>query len=278
MKDEQMQSLLDTWYRDRDEAPRDANGEVSRVMARVPQIRQRSRWWPPSFDRGTQTPTASDTIEYQPSPVPATNSHTPTVIGRTSSMLSPVKAITAGAIVFAIGGVMLIAQPFNQQDSMPGAATDAERAAPVEFTGQWWFNGPERLTPTETDGDPGMSRGGAWLQSPTNATDARFGGSVTVFSNDDWYSGGNAVYHDAWRVENADGAWQSEPVYNVDFADGSSSGLTAVFHGEGGYEGLVAVVDMEMVRMEQGDSQYFELNGVIFDGDLPPEPEARPLQ
>ena len=188
-------------------------------------------------------------------------------------MLSPVKAITAGAIVFVLGGAFLIAQPFNQPSSVPGATTDAERAAPVEFTGQWWFNGPERLTPTETDGDPGMSRGGAWLQSPTNATDARFTGSVTVFDNVDWYSGGNAVFHDAWRVENADGAWLSDPVYSVDFADGSNSGLTAVFHGEGGYEGLVAVVDMEMVRMEQGDSQYFELNGVIFDGDLPPEPE-----
>ena len=161
--------------------------------------------------------------------------------------------------------------------SVVGAAAQEGPAAPVEFTGSWYFNGADRLTATETDGDPSTSRGGAWLQSPTNATDPRFEGLVTVFSNDDWYSGGNAVYHDAWRVENEDGAWQSDPGYNVDFADGSSSGLTAVFHGEGAYAGLVAIVDMELVRMEQGDSQYFELNGVIFDGDLPPEPEARPL-
>ena len=161
--------------------------------------------------------------------------------------------------------------------SVVGAAAQEGAAAPVEFTGLWFFAGSERLTPTETDGDPSTTRGGAWFQSPANATDPRFQGNVTVFDNADWYSGDNGVYHDAWRVENADGAWQSEPVYSVDFADGSNSGLTAVFHGEDGYAGLVAVVDMELVRMEQGDSQYFELNGVIFDGDLPPEPEARPL-
>ncbi len=39
-------------------------------------------------------------------------------------MFSPANAITAGALVFAIGGVMLIAQPFDQQVSVLGATTD----------------------------------------------------------------------------------------------------------------------------------------------------------
>ncbi len=192
-------------------------------------------------------------------------------------MFSPVKAITAGALVFALGGVMLIAQPFDQQSSLPGTTTDEERAAPVEFSGTWFFGGGDRLAPSETDGDPGASRGGAWYQTVRSMTDPRFDGEVTIFDNLDEYSGGNVVFNDAWRVENADGAWQSEPGYSVDFADGSNSGLTAVFHGEDGYAGLVAVVDMELVRTEGGDSQNWDLNGVIFDGDLPPEPEARSL-
>jgi len=42
-------------------------------------------------------------------------------------MLSPVKAITAGALVFALGGAFVIAQPFGQQGSVPGAGIeDAE--------------------------------------------------------------------------------------------------------------------------------------------------------
>ena len=55
--------------------------------------------------------------------------------GRTQTMFSPTKAITAGALVFAIGGVMLIAQPLQQQGSVPGAATDDESVRPALATG-----------------------------------------------------------------------------------------------------------------------------------------------
>jgi hypothetical protein len=60
---------------------------------------------------------------------------TPTVIGRTQPMFSPATAIIAGALVLGLGGVMLIAQPFDQRTSPPGAATDTAPEAPVEFTG-----------------------------------------------------------------------------------------------------------------------------------------------
>lgn len=39
-------------------------------------------------------------------------------------MLTPAKAITAGALVFALGGVMLVSQSLDQQASPPGAAQD----------------------------------------------------------------------------------------------------------------------------------------------------------
>ena len=45
-------------------------------------------------------------------------------------MFSPVKAITAGALVFALGGVLLIAQPFGQQGSVPGGAPGAVTESP----------------------------------------------------------------------------------------------------------------------------------------------------
>ncbi len=123
MNDERMQSLLDTWYRDRETPRPQVQTSVASVMANVPQTRQRGRWWPlPAFHRKTQTATATGTTEYQPSPIPVTNGHAPTVIGRTQTMFSPVKAITVGTLVFAIGGAFLIAQPFGQQEgSVPGA-------------------------------------------------------------------------------------------------------------------------------------------------------------
>ena len=90
---------------------------------RLPQTRAASarRWSLPILARGRRpSRPPADRPTYQPSPIPATNGHTPTVIGRTQFMFSPVKAITAGALVFALGGVMLIAQPFEQRGSVPG--------------------------------------------------------------------------------------------------------------------------------------------------------------
>jgi hypothetical protein len=74
-------------------------------------------------------------------------------------MLSPVKAITAGALVFAIGGVMLVAQPFEQQVGLPGAATDmvpstfaVQRAGePVERPANV-FSGPVESTDQRASG------------------------------------------------------------------------------------------------------------------------------
>ena len=91
MNDEQMRPLLEVWLRDRQIPPPRAQAGVAKVMANVPRTRQRGRWWPlPGVPpKGPDTPTATDTTEYQPSPIPATNGHTPTVIGRTQSMFSP---------------------------------------------------------------------------------------------------------------------------------------------------------------------------------------------
>ena len=125
MSDERMQPLLDAWFRDRDEPAREASYDIARVMADVPRTRQQGRWWPlPVLPRKSKAkaPTTNDMTVYQPSPIPATNGHAPTVIGRTQTMFSPVKAITAGALVFALGGAFLIAQPIAQPEvGAPGA-------------------------------------------------------------------------------------------------------------------------------------------------------------
>ncbi len=107
------------------------------VMSQVEETTQVGRWLPfPVLHRKAKVkpPTTNHTTEYRPSPISANNGHTPTVIGRTQTMLSPVKAITAGALVFAIGGLFLIAQPFAQQGSVPGAEQGAELAPPVVVT------------------------------------------------------------------------------------------------------------------------------------------------
>ena len=151
MNDDQLLREVGSWLLDADPAPPDARESVRQAMARTPQVRQRGRWWPlPILGRTAGPPTLDRTTDYQPTPIPATNGQTPTVIGRTQTMFSPAKAITAAALVFGIGSVMLIAQPFDQQGgSVPGAATDTGPVDPV------WVTGTESLGPDCKDlGDP----------------------------------------------------------------------------------------------------------------------------
>jgi hypothetical protein len=126
MKDDQVQSALETWFEDTDPQPPDPRQTAARVITRLPQTRQRGRWLPFAlFREKAQAPTPASTIEYQPHAIPATNGHTPTVVGRTRSVLSPVWAIATGAIIFALGGALLIGEPFDQPASVPGAETEA---------------------------------------------------------------------------------------------------------------------------------------------------------
>jgi hypothetical protein len=129
MSDEKSAPVLRSWLKTREVAPPDATQSVAHVMTQVPRTRQRGHWWPlPVFGRGSVAPPAVSSTALQPTPIPSMHGHTLTTTGRTHVMFSPAKAITAGALVFALGGVLLISQPFNQQGgSVPGAAPgDAE--------------------------------------------------------------------------------------------------------------------------------------------------------
>lgn len=163
MNDEQMEPLMATWFSDREVAAQDVRGGVARVMADVPQTRQAGRWLPfPLFRRTTSTPTVASTTEYRPTAMPATNGHSAssghpaTVIGRTQSMFSPAKAITAGALVVGIGSVLLLAQPLDQRGtSVPGAATDDPAMAPSFFSGTFgddWIRNSEPVAERREDG------------------------------------------------------------------------------------------------------------------------------
>ena len=277
MNDEQMQSVLDEWFEDTDPQPPNARSTATNVMARVPQTRQRGRWLPfRLFRPKAQTPTATDTSEYQPSPFPASNGHTPTVIGRTQSMLSPVKAITAGAIVFAVGGAFLIAQPFGQQGDVPGA--EAEEVAAT------WVTGNIQAAPSCSDGDIEgdidviRSRNIECSPLAWTSSDPRLTGDVSRRWSEDTYrmddgSGSKSVSVDASYLRNEGGGWTC---VNRSLLDGSGLSAIAVTtpvfthtcFGDGGYDGLSAILVLEPTV---GFNQEFV--GLIFPGDFPPVPE-----
>jgi len=230
MKDEKYTPEVGSWLKGREAPHPDSQQTAHQVAARLPHVRQRGRWWPlPSFRRPPSTDQMDDN---QPASIPAPNGHTPTVTGRTQPMFSPVKAITAGALVFAIGGVLLIAQPFDQQGgSVPGAATDAEPAQTVEVTGQVAFAHPGNPE-TWTTNDPRLTGTGSWVMtegSPVERVPSYFLASRSL--------------------ETDDGTWRQLPVPTVNIPGDQGNMLLRerdphwdmVLVGEGGYEGLVFV-------------------------------------
>jgi hypothetical protein len=272
MNDEQMQPLLEVWLRDREVPRPQVQTGVVRVMGNVPQTRQQGRWLPfPSFKPKAQTPTATNTAEYQPAPIPATNGRTPTVTGRTQSMFSPVKAITAGALVFAIGGVLLIAQPFDPQGgSVPGAATDGAREAPVEFSGRLMHGLPiEELSSETVDGDVEVQRE-VFRPHVLRMSDPRLNGEAILATESRVFGGedGITVFSKAFRIENDAGTWQEVPGFVMQ----SSPGWTSTFIGEGDYAGLFAIADV------LHDADGWDLHGFIIDGDVPTDPAPASLE
>lgn len=204
------------WMKRTDVEPPDAHESAQRVRARLPGVRQRRRWWPfPVFYRKPETPPTD-----HPTMIPATNGHTPTITGRTSSMLNPAKAITAGALVFAIGGAFVIAQPFGQQGSIPGAEGD-EAVMEVQedasyFTGEMiWEGAPPVISGEITIVDGVLHHRGTVAEGDAiEVSDPRVSGPLTIAQNANVYhlneSEMTMFRTVEWRIENDAGSWTGQ--------------------------------------------------------------------
>ena len=186
-------------------------------------------------------------------------------------MLSPVKAITAGALVFAIGGAFLIAQPFEQQGNVPGAETEDVAATWVTGNVQYAPNcsGPD----SEMDGEVRHERNYECSPQTWTASDPRFSGEVSRRWNEDVYQTDNgfmAVNTTVDFLRNDEGGWacSSSNLYEgFGLFPTNLTGKTATCVGQGGYEGLSAI----LVEDEAEGGGPFV--GLIFSGDFPPLPE-----
>ena len=288
MSDEQMAPVLRSWMHDTDRTPPDARQSADHVMARVQHTRQLGRWWwLPSFARTTASaPTTDMTTEVQPAPSPATNGQSATVTRSTNSMFSPAKAIAAGVLVFAIGGVLLIAQPFDQQGaSVPGAATDGVGLEPASVTGEM------KVLRSVRDGGglEGEIADGVWHEEGPwsgrfEMDDSRLTGDATG------YDGGNRYQMDENHVglaevgggtitiENDGGAWEGSTlgVSGTERSDMLRDTMVVELTGTGGYDGLSALLFVDQDQPVSWDRPLpdFEVYGVIVPGELVPEVPA----
>ncbi len=261
MSDQQLEPVVRTWLEATDRPPSDGRRSTGQIMARLPERTKRRGWWP----------NRHQTSGSQVSPIPAASHQYPATTGRTRSMFSPAKAITAGAVVFALGGLLLIAQPLDRQsDRMTGSSTAAEAAPPVEFTARWAYGPDKRAATTETIDGVAMERGGAWEMTPVaQASDPRLRGTLSRAANFDDYSaaGGPTVWNYAFRIENDEGSWQQVPTIGLWIGLDDPTSTTGVLVGEGGYAGLIAVFENEQTGV------LSNLHGYIIDGDLTAAPD-----
>ncbi len=274
MNDDRLGLDLREWMKDTEYAPPDARQSARQVATRLPRTRQVGRWWPfPISYRRTHTPPTTDTIEYEPIPIPATNGHTPTVIGRTQSMFSPAKAITAGALIFAIGGVFLIAQPFGQQVGVPGAATiDLGPAAYVHGTMvELECCGDE----VETFDDAGnrLTLRGSASSGTMRMDDPRLSGDWEGTVNVDEFpqldTGERVeVQWGGLTITNDDGTWAGTWTSTYDSAAVTETELIQYeLTGDGAYAGLSAVLSITGGEWPAPST----IAGAVFPGPLPPD-------
>ena len=156
-------------------------------------------------------------------------------------MFSPVKAITAGALVFAIGGMLLIAQPFSeragyvpgQQASPAGSLDLGDRTLVLANTTDQTTSQAANITRA---GDIVQYRDLAYLYEQ-QATDSRLDGTLEVVINFDERQDGSATMWGTETVTNEGGTWEG-PMTGVIAADGTHYVL-GTLRGTGEYEGYV---------------------------------------
>jgi hypothetical protein len=114
------------------------------------------------------------------------------------------------------------------------------------------------------------NRGQGWTLSSVGLSDPRLEGTVSNMWNWDEYKTGQPHTNEVggFRIENDDGAWQMRPVVQIKYPDGTYSGWTGIFDGEGDYAGLTAIAEVQ-----EGGSG-FTLRGIVIEGEIPPAPES----
>jgi hypothetical protein len=248
MKDERYWPILGTWLKDTAEAPPDPRQTARQVVERLPQTPQLRRWWwLPS--PGTSAPHrgGNQATNHHPVANSATEDRFPTLTGRTRLMPSPAKAMIAGALVFALGGAFIVAQPFEQRE--PDQPAVSSVAA--------WSDGTVVTATQECDSS---------LACTYSASDPRVAGpgghrlvaSVPVQAGDAF----TMYLTDAW-IEGPEGDWTG---HHYLFVSVGHVDAVLMLAGDGAYEGWSYVA---FGSDPEGDTNQ-DFTGVIYQGPLPP--------
>lgn len=281
MRDEFEAPFLDDWLQGTEVTPPDPREGARRVATRLPYTRQVGRWLPfPLRHRKVRIPTATDTAEYRPSPIAAGNGRAPITTGRTRLMFSPVKAVAGGALVFTLGAVFVIAQPFDRLGGgTPGAEQGVEPAAPLEpvaVTGVFTAEGDVQSYGSHFEKDGIGFATGPWWTFGWDASDPRLSGQGTAIRNwNESIATQTGIGTVTYVLVNEDGRWVGSGYSTTPMP---KSYEMVVLHGENAYDGLTALI--LVTEDYSAPHSDIRLEGVIFPGEVPalPEPVEPPAE
>jgi hypothetical protein len=218
--------------------------------------RRRRRWWPFSASRAVALPPTGHA----------------TVIGRTASMFGIAKAVTASALILALGGALFVVQPSGRHGGGPSGA-ETEPVAPTWITGSI-THAPGCRRPAATEDGAVTHRWNIVCELQTwTASDPRFTGRTSLRVNEDHVQideGTAVVGTSAYHVTTEGGTWtcRFNWVY-PEFVE-MVAGDTLMCVGAGGYEGLSAVLYQQV---DPSNSLGETFVGLLFSGDVPPVPD-----
>ena len=186
-----------------------------------------------------------------------------------------------------LGGLGQVAVTQSEEESVPEALT--------EFTGRMECYNlsmgtiEDVVIATTDEGDLIRRewRGPTLSVAVREISDPRLDGRITVWFNSDeyliasdepaWQLSGvtpdewpRGVVANTFRLTNAEGSWHGSPYQNW-YVDGDNSTTTAVYTGEGAYEGLTALMEMDFDV--QNPVCAWDVHGYVIEGQLPPFPE-----
>jgi hypothetical protein len=163
-------------------------------------------------------------------------------------------------------------------ESVAGESVAAESVAavaepPAEVTGTSSGGPCPGTRSTESVGGVWRHRGG-YCNPVYSWSDPRLEGTVTWSQNEDAYFGetGVVLSNTAIHIENEVGAWRQRPYLSATFpwsVPSESATFLLVLDGEGGHDGLVAVI--ELTCFASGECKQ---HGFIVEGTYPPAPET----
>jgi hypothetical protein len=185
--------------------------------------------------------------------------------------------VAAVAAVLAVGGSLLLVAGPARPPADPAVVSTVETDAldPEDyagFGGTWTLGGYEAGTLEETDWGCRF-RGERW-SSPLEVSDPRISGTWHMILNYDTFTDGASygVRSVSNTIVNDDGSWTGT---GTGFQDPTTEGLhyQVLLTGQGAHEGLSALIFLS----QDSYSMTFDVDGVIFPGELPEYPDPGQL-